>query len=47
MCAKFQQKKLNSMVVGVRQSFQFLRQKPVFLEIVDIYLNSGIGFGIT
>ena len=27
MCAKFQRKILNSTVVGVRQSFQFLRQK--------------------
>ena len=30
-CAKFQQKILNSMVVGVRQSFQFFRQKTWFL----------------
>ena len=31
-CAKFQQKKLNSVVLGARQSFQFLRQKTWFLE---------------
>ena len=31
-CAKFQQKILNSMVVGARQSFQFFRQKTWFLE---------------
>ena len=32
MCAKFQQKILNSMVVGARQSFQFFIQKTWFLE---------------
>ena len=31
MCAKFQQKMLNSMVVGARQSFQFFRQKTWFI----------------
>ena len=31
-CAKFQQKILNPMVVGARQSFQFSRQKTWFLE---------------
>ena len=30
-CAKFQQKILNSVVVGARQSFQFFRQKTWFL----------------
>ena len=30
-CAKFQQKILNSMVVGAPQSFQFFRQKTWFL----------------
>ena len=36
------------MVVGVRQSFQFFRQKnPGFLEIIDLCLNLGIGFRIT
>ena len=30
-CAKFQQKILNTMVVGARQSFQFLRQKAWLL----------------
>ena len=32
MCVKFQQKILNSMVVGARQSFQFFRQTIWFLE---------------
>ena len=37
MCAKFQQKILNSMVGEACQSFQFLRQKkPGFLEIIDL-----------
>ena len=31
MCAKFQQKILNSNVVGARQSFQFFTQKTWFL----------------
>ena len=31
-CAKFQQKILNSMVVGARQNFQFFRQKTWLLE---------------
>ena len=35
------------MVVGARQSSQFFRQKPCFLEIIDICLNLGIGFCIT
>ena len=30
-CSKFQQKILNSMIVGARQSFQFFRQKAWFL----------------
>ena len=30
--AKFQQRTLNSMVVGARQSFQFLRLKTWFLK---------------
>ena len=48
MCANFQQKILNSAVVGARQSFQFFRQrKPGFLEIIDFCLNLGIGFCIT
>ena len=48
MCAKFQQKILNSMLVGACQSFQFFRQKkPGFLEIIDLCLNLGIGFCIT
>ena len=32
MCAKFQQKLLNSVVAGARQNFQFLRRKTWFLE---------------
>ena len=32
MCAKFQQKILNSMVVGARQSFHFFKQNTWFLE---------------
>ena len=31
MCAKFQQKILNSNVVGARQSFRFFTQKTWFL----------------
>ena len=31
-CANFQQKIFNSMVVGTRQSIQFLRQKAWFFE---------------
>ena len=34
------------MVVGARQSFQFLRQ-PGFLELIEVCLNLGIGFCIT
>ena len=47
MCAKVQQKILNSMVVGARQSFQFLDKKPGFLEIREVCLNLGIKFCIT
>ena len=48
MCAKFQQKILNFLVVEARQSFQFFRhKKPGFLEIIDLCLNLGIGFCIT
>ena len=46
-CAKFQQKILNSMVVGAPQSFQFFRQKPGFLEIIELCFNLGIGFCMT
>ena len=35
------------MVVGARQSFQFLDKKPGFLEIREVCLNLGIGFCIT
>ena len=38
-CSKFQQKTSNFMEVGARQSFQFFRQKPGFLEIIDLCLN--------
>ena len=42
-CAKFQQKILNSMVVGVRQTFIFFRQKrPGFLELIDLCFNLDI-----
>ena len=44
-CAKFQQKKLNSMVVGTCQIFQFFRQKTWFLG--NNSLNLGIGLCIT
>ena len=47
MCAKFQQKILNSMVVGARQIFNFSDKKPGFLEIIEVCLNLGIGFCIT
>ena len=47
MCPKFQQKILNSMVVGARQSFNFSVKKLGFLEIVEVCLNLGIGFCIT
>ena len=49
MCAKFQQKILNSVVVGARQIFQFFRQKNLvsFLEMIDLCLELGIGFCIT
>ena len=36
------------MVVGVRHSFQFFRQKkPGFLQIIELWLNLGIRFCIT
>ena len=35
------------MVIGAGQSFQFFRQKSVFLEMIEIWLNLGIGFCIT
>ena len=47
MCAKFQQKILNSMVVGAHQSFHFSDKKPGFLEIIQVCLNLGIRFCIT
>ena len=47
MCAIFQQKILNSMVVGARYSFQFSDKKPGFLEIIEVCLNLGIRFCIT
>ena len=49
MCAKFQQKILNPMVVGARQSFQFFRQKTLFHEnnkALSKFLY-GMGFCIT
>ena len=47
MCAKFQQKIINFMVAGARQSFQFFRQIPSFSEIIGLCLNLGIGICIT
>ena len=35
-CAKFQQKTLNSMVVGARQNFQFFRQKTDFPKTIEL-----------
>ena len=35
------------MVFGARQSFQFFREWPGFSEIIELCLNSGIGFCIT
>ena len=35
------------MVARACQSFEFFRQKPGFLEIIEVYLNLGIGFCIT
>ena len=36
------------MVVGAWQSFQFFQiKKPIFLEIIDLCLDLGIGFCIT
>ena len=32
------------MVVGARQRIQFFRQKPGFLEIIEVCLNLGIRF---
>ena len=46
-CAKFQQKILNSIVVGARQSFNFSDKNPSFLEIIEVCLNLGIEFCIT
>ena len=46
MCAKFQQKTLNSMVVGARQSFQFLRQITWFLENNGTLSKFCLGFCI-
>ena len=46
-CAKFEQKILNSTVVGARQSFPFFRQITCCLEIQKLCLNLSIGFCIT
>ena len=35
------------MAVGASQSYQFFRQKPGFLEIIEVCLNLGIRFCIT
>ena len=47
MCAKFQQKIMNTMIVGARQSFQFFRQKTCFFWNNRGLLNLGIEFCIT
>ena len=46
MCEKFQQKILNSMVVGA-EFFNFSDRKPGILEIIEVCLNLDIGFCIT
>ena len=46
MCAKFQQKILNSMVVGACKVFNFSGKKPGFLEILEVCLNLDTGFCI-
>ena len=38
-CAKFQQKILNSKVVGVRQRFQILKQNKLFLNIYTTFIS--------
>ena len=38
-CAKFQQKILNSKVVGVRQRFQILKQNKLFLNIYATFIS--------
>ena len=43
-CAKFQQKFLSSMVVGLVKVFDFSGKKPGFSEIKEICLNLTIGF---
>ena len=35
------------MVVGGRERFPFSDKKTDFLEIIEVYLNLGIGFCIT
>ena len=35
------------MVVGAHQSFQFFKQRPGFLEIIEVCLDLGIGFCMT
>ena len=47
MCAKISAKKINIVVVGDCQSFQFFKQKAWFLEIIDICLNLNVRFCIT
>ena len=46
MCEKFQQKILNSMVVGA-EFFNFSDRKPGILEIIEVCFNLDIGFCIT
>ena len=48
MCAKFQQKILNSIVVEATQSFLFFSyKKPGFLKIKELCLNFHMGFCIS
>ena len=47
MCAKFQQKMLNSIVVGARQNFNFSEKQPGFSETKELCFNLSTGFCIT
>ena len=45
--AKFQQKKLNSMVVGAHQILKFSDKKPGFSKTIELCLKFDMGFCIT
>ena len=47
MWAKFEQKILNSVVVGPIKGFNFSDKQPGFSEIIELCYNFGIGFCIT